>query len=67
MADYFQIRYNDNSPFYAITNRIDLLNSDELIPTYLPYEEDYYEGVSLNAFRGDCFKCTFTHRINRNF
>jgi hypothetical protein len=24
-------------------------------------------GVVYDLFRGDCFICTFTHRLNRNF
>jgi len=23
--------------------------------------------ININLFRGDCFLCTFTHRLNRNF
>lgn len=50
------IRFNDNSAYYPISNRIEFtkknLNSIE-------------EGVDI--FRGDCFLCTFTHRVNRNF
>lgn len=50
--EYFKIRGNDNSPFYAITDRwaIDDTNSEELL-----------------AFRGDCYTCTVTLRIQRNF
>ena len=50
--EYFKIRGNDNSPFYAITDRwaIDDVNSEELL-----------------AFRGDCYTCTVTLRIQRNF
>lgn len=50
--EYFKIRGNDNSPFYAITDRwaIDDGASEELF-----------------AFRGDCYTCTVTLRIQRNF
>ena len=50
--EYFKIRGNDNSPFYAITDRwaIDDTNSEELL-----------------AFRGDCYTCTVTMRIQHNF
>ena len=30
-------------------------------------EEDFDPGVYLDIFRGDCYLCTFTHRLNRNF
>ena len=57
MANYFAIRYNDNSPYYPISDR---LNLSEL------YVGDgtYYK---IECFRGDCYICTFTHRLNRNF
>ena len=25
------------------------------------------DGLKFNAYRGDCYLCQFTHRINRNF
>lgn len=50
------IRFNDNSAYYPITNRI------EFTETNL---QNITEGIDI--FRGDCFLCTFTHRINRNF
>lgn len=50
------IRFNDNSAYYPISNRIEF-TKDNL---------DYInEGIDI--FRGDCFLCTFTHRVNRNF
>ena len=56
-ADYFSIRYRDMSPFYSITDRIDLddLNS-------LSDSNEY-----VDAFRGDCFICNYSQRILRNF
>lgn len=50
------IRFNDNSAYYPITNRI------EFTETNL---QNIIEGIDI--FRGDCFLCTFTHRVNRNF
>ena len=49
MSDYFSIRYADKSPYYAISDR---LNLKEELPT---------------LYRGDCYICQFTHRVNRNF
>lgn len=49
--NYFLIRYNDSSSYYAVTDRIAWENS----------------GDSVVAFRGDCFINTVTHRINWNF
>ena len=47
----YQIRFNTNSAYYPITD-IFKLNS---------------ENSKHKIFRGDCFLCTFTHRVNRNF
>lgn len=53
MSDYFQIRYQDKSSYQAISDRYSLseLNTDS---EYICY-------------RGDCYICQFTHRVNRNF
>lgn len=52
MPDYFQIRMEDQSPYYAITDRLDINNVTSLID---------------NIYRGDCYICQYTHRLNRNF
>lgn len=51
MEDYFNIRYQDKSSYYAISDRIKL---EDILS-----ENTYY--------RGDCYICQFTHRVNRNF
>lgn len=51
ISEYFGIRYNDKSSYSAIGDRISL---SEL-------KEEY------TCYRGDCYICQFTHRINRNF
>lgn len=51
MKDYFIIRKNDTTQFYAISDRYELTNIPETIDVY----------------RGDCYSCTVTMRINRNF
>lgn len=51
MPEYFQIRYEDSSAYFAISDRISL---KRMQPEY-------------QIFRGDCFICNFTHRLNRNF
>lgn len=58
----FKIRYNDKSPFYAISDRISLSKSDD-------YFQSNGNGLQLiNPLnRGDCYICQFTHRLNRNF
>lgn len=52
--EYFDVRGNDNSPFFPITDR------------YSIYDE-VDENTVIPAFRGDCFINTATIRINRNF
>lgn len=56
IKDYFQIRYEDKSAFFPITDRIDI--SSAIADT---------TGYSLVAYRGDCFIGNYTHRMNRNF
>lgn len=54
MAEYFKIRGHDNSPFYAISDRYEITESfDDTNP--------------LKVYRGDCYTCTVTMRIQRNF
>lgn len=52
MEEYRKIRYNDNSQYYSISDRISI-NDDEL--------------ESPVCYRGDCYYCKFTHRLIRNF
>lgn len=54
--DYFKIRYEDKSSYTPITDRIDISS----------FVEDS-EGYGVNAYRGDCFICNFSHRMHRNF
>ena len=51
LLDYIKIRANDNSAFYAISDRYGL---DEMIN-------------SIDVYRGDCYTNTVTVRLNRNF
>ena len=51
MKDYFGIRRDDNSEFYAISDRFELTDKNR----------------SQNVFRGDCFTNTVSIRLNRNF
>lgn len=52
MDNYFQIRYEDSSPYFAISDRISLKS---------------FNDSHVQVYRGDCFICNFTHRLNRNF
>lgn len=51
MDEYFQIRYQDSSPFFPISDRIAWKDASS--------DTIYY--------RGDCFIGNFTHRMVRNF
>ena len=62
MSDYFSIRYNDKSPYYAISDRVDLDNID-----YFIQDSNSEEVTFKTMYRGDCYICQFTHRFNRNF
>lgn len=53
MDKYFEIRYSDESPFIAVSDRIDL--------------SDYNYGFNTLCYRGDCYIGNFTHRMHRNF
>lgn len=60
-GDLFKIRYNDKSPFFAVSDRISLSSI-----------EDWFTGTTSltltpSLHRGDCYICQFTHRVNRNF
>lgn len=58
--DYLKVRMNDKSEYYAISDR----------KTYLNWRELGYKAISPKnqkpCYRGDCYICQFTHRINRN-
>lgn len=60
LADYFMIRYEDPSAFRAISDRfaIEDISID-------PNDSTCYKVSDI--FRGDCFICNYTHRMNRNF
>lgn len=46
-----EIRKNDNSPYYAVTERIEWNKMNQ----------------GVVGYRGDCFICNYTHRMIRNF
>lgn len=57
MEDYFKIRYNDAAEFYPISDRLTFNSFDN---------NDYWRSLGT-FYRGDCYICKFTHRLNRNF
>lgn len=53
LDSYFEIRYEDSSSFYAISDRM--------------LWEELSDDVVKNIFRGDCYIGNYTHRMVRNF
>lgn len=64
ITSLFNIRYQDNSPYYAIGDRLGI---DRINETYNSLINSDNEGYTKVFYRGDCYICTYTHRLNRNF
>lgn len=62
--DYFRIRYEDGNSYYAISDRFDV---EKLYTDWESFSNDNQQYWVNNFFRGDCYTCPFTHRLNRNF
>ena len=62
LQEYFEIRFHDKSQFYPISYRMDLSK----LSKWLKEDGDNYT-LKEPLYRGDCYICQFTHRINRNF
>ena len=69
MSEYVQMRIDDVSSYYAISDRIDLANLNEyyLGHTNLVNDVSNDENCKFTVYRGDCYICQFTHRVIRNF
>lgn len=65
MSTYFNIRYEDNSPYYSVSSRLSLANIDSLLSLQKAGGDLYT--YTVPCYRGDCYICNFTHRLNRNF
>lgn len=65
MSTYFNTRYEDNSPYYSVSSRLSLANIDSLL-SLQKAGDDLYTYI-VPCYRGDCYICNFTHRLNRNF
>lgn len=66
LFEYVQLRAQDTSAFYAISDRIDINDINK--KTTLLQESDAEEkDFSETYYRGDSYICQFTHRIVRNF
>lgn len=73
IEQYFNSRYEDVSSYYSITDRYSIEELLELSAKQLVNKATRNistDGVYrfLNGiYRGDCFICNYTHRLNRNF
>lgn len=63
---YFTNRYQDYSAYYAIGDRYSISNLMSEWNGVTPNNKFGY-GLYHTFYRGDCYICNFTHRINRNF
>ena len=69
LKEYVQLRVQDNSAFYAISDRIDINLINTTTPNILQEieQEKNNKDYEIILYRGDCYICQFTHRIIRNF
>ena len=66
LFEYMQLRAQDTSAFYAISDRIDI-NSLNKSTSMLAENEVTVQDFNQTYYRGDCYICQYTHRIIRNF
>ena len=64
LNEYFETRMNDNSSYYAISERY-CISPKEGTTDYELFATD--KDVEIAVFRGDCFTNTVTTRMHRNF
>lgn len=70
--DYFEQRYNSNDAYYPISDRVsiqDIYNECNMSIGYMKAKDTTkpIQLYNITCYRGDCYICTFTHRLNRNF
>ena len=65
LQEYIQLRAQDTSAFFAISDRIDVNNLSET--KLLQQAGNDVKDFSETYFRGDCYICQYTHRVIRNF
>lgn len=67
LNEYFNIRYNDVSPYFPVTQRIAIENLEENVITIEESGGTLSKYRTITTYGGDCYVCTYTHRIMRNF
>jgi hypothetical protein len=63
---YFNIRMQDNSTYSSISDRIDINEKNGSLSVSVGHQSQE-EPKEYILYRGDCYICQFTHRVNRNF
>ena len=66
LFNYIQLRAQDTSAFFAISDRIDI-NTINKNTTTLKEADKIEKDFEQTFYRGDSYICQYTHRINRNF
>ena len=66
LYEYLQLRAQDTSAFYAISDRIDI-NDINKNDSFLQENSSSVSDFSETYYRGDSYVCQYTHRIIRNF
>ena len=66
LFDYVQLRAQDTSAFYAISDRIDIHTINKNVDLLQESTQNLTE-FKGTYYRGDCYICQYTHRIIRNF
>jgi hypothetical protein len=66
LFEYIQLRAQDTSAFYAISDRIDINNINKNTSLLQENSVDISD-FSETYYRGDSYICQYTHRIVRNF
>lgn len=68
IEEYIQLRIHDKSAYHAISERISLDDMSDYKNSNITIngqsQSSYY---NFELYRGDCYICQFTHRLNRNF
>ena len=75
--EYFQIRIDDNSPYFAVSDRYatdtSMIKDKDITDCTTNYKDEEGNSIEFNwsvipiLYRGDCFTYTTTIRLHRNF
>ena len=66
MFNYSSMRMTDHSEYSAISDRFDIAECKNSPKTLVQAQDKPYY-FQTDCYRGDCYICQFTQRINRNF